>query len=247
MSFPSLGLSYYRLRVSEIAPVSTSVAGDEAGREDQAAATVAVHTMALNQFGATVGQSISEHFVIATTAKLMRAASAAGAVAGAEDPLTVLDELDPPADTFGDLDIGAMAQYGVLRVGLSVKHVFAPEFGDGANRRQLERQARAGVAVLTSPQGVLSAFTVAFDADLTKTETVAGDVRHMAIGVEAWLAQKWLGVRTGLSRSTTGPSRTTGSVGASVGGIYGLYGNASVLFGGDPSRTGWSASVSLTF
>src|SRR5438876_3351119 len=61
--FPALGLSYYRLRISEIAPTS-STAPTGAGRQDQTTVTTAVNTVALSQFGISGGQSIGSHLVV---------------------------------------------------------------------------------------------------------------------------------------------------------------------------------------
>src|SRR5688572_2896501 len=55
-SYPALAVSYYHLRVSEIAPLSTTAA-EVGGRQDQEAADVRLHALALSQFGATFGQS----------------------------------------------------------------------------------------------------------------------------------------------------------------------------------------------
>src|SRR4051812_47887995 len=69
-AFPALALSYYRLRISEVrGPGSTAV--PSAGREDQGAGEVHLRSLALSQFGATAGQSLGDHFVIASTLKLL--------------------------------------------------------------------------------------------------------------------------------------------------------------------------------
>src|SRR5262245_38248881 len=75
-AYPALGLSYYRVQVSEISPASaTAVVGP--GRQDPGAA---LRSLVLNQFGTTIGQSIGNHFVIASTVKLVRGTSAFQAV-----------------------------------------------------------------------------------------------------------------------------------------------------------------------
>src|SRR2546425_543492 len=71
-AFPALGLSYYRLRVSEIRAETST--GTEGGvRQDQGMAGVRLRSLLLNQFGATVGQSVGQHFVVGSTLKLVRA------------------------------------------------------------------------------------------------------------------------------------------------------------------------------
>src|SRR5206468_3651106 len=56
VAFPALGLSYYRLRVSEIQPQS-SIAASAAVRQDGGATEVRLRSMGITQLGASVGQS----------------------------------------------------------------------------------------------------------------------------------------------------------------------------------------------
>ena len=65
------------------------------------------YSIGFNQFGATVGQSLGDHFVVATTVKVMNALS----------------------DTRGDFDIGAMAAFGPIRAGLNVRNLIGGTFG----------------------------------------------------------------------------------------------------------------------
>src|SRR5207253_1378374 len=66
--FPALALSYYRFQVSQMqAPSSTGAAAS--GRKDQ---------RVLNQFGATVGQSLGDHLVIGSTLKVLSAGDTRG-------------------------------------------------------------------------------------------------------------------------------------------------------------------------
>jgi hypothetical protein len=249
VSYPALALSYYRLRVSEIAPILPT-ADELAGRQDQEPARVALHTLALSQFGITVGQSLGEHLVLASTVKLVRAGSAsssqnAGASAG--DRLSAAGDLDTESESKTDLDVGAMVSYGAVRLGIAVKHVFEPEFDDASQGLELKRQVRAGVAWLSGELGPLNGLTAALDVDVTRTPTVGGDVRHLAAGLEAWMAGRRIGLRSGLSVDTAGPVNTTGSVGGTFGGWYGLFLNGALMFGSDDARNGWSTSLSVTF
>ena len=63
-AYPALGITYYRLPVSQIR-VTTSTAGTPAGRQDEGV---------LSLYGVTVGQSFGEHLVVGSTVKLLRAA-----------------------------------------------------------------------------------------------------------------------------------------------------------------------------
>ncbi len=147
--FPSLGLSYYRLKISQIQP-SISTASEPSNRQDLGATSTGLPepgSFELDQFGITTGQSIGKYFVLASTLKLVHALS----------------------DTKADLDIGAMVSIGVLRLGLTVRDVSAPTLGEGDLRLELARRARAGVAVIAPSRGWLNRLTVAFDADVTTT------------------------------------------------------------------------------
>src|SRR4029453_14460070 len=105
-AFPSLGVSYYRLPISEI-------------RDEN-----------LNVFGLTFGQSLSEHVVVASTLKLERA-----------------------GETHGDPDLGALHRFGIAKIGISVKNVRGPPFETAAGPLVLDRQARAGLAILGRSNG----------------------------------------------------------------------------------------------
>lgn len=63
-AYPALGISYYRLPLSEIR-VQTSTAAALASRQD---------VDALSLYSATVGQSLGNHFVVGSTVKLLHAA-----------------------------------------------------------------------------------------------------------------------------------------------------------------------------
>jgi len=111
----------------------------------------------------------------------------------------------------------------------------------------MKRQARAGFAVLSVPHGALQGFRAAADADLTTTMTAMGEVRHVAAGVEAWLANGRLGFRAGGSANTIGETRPAGSVGATAALTKGFHINVSATAGRDETVKGWSTSVSLVF
>jgi len=237
---PSMGLSYYRLRISEIGTMSpTETVGED--REDQG---VDLRALAVSQYGLTVGQSVGQGFALASTFKLVRA----GVSSSRGQPVDGLDQaqdLDVSVANKSDLDIGAMISAGSLRVGFSVKHLFQPEFETEESSFVMERQARIGVAYLTSGPGSIDGVTVAFDADLTSTPTAFGDVRHIAAGAE-WLG-RWVGIRGGLSKNTVGDLETAASAGASVGLGSGLHVDGAWTFGDDDSKKGWKLGGRLTF
>jgi F plasmid transfer operon, TraF, protein len=246
MALPSLGLSYYRLRVSQIQPVDPTEALGQ-NRQELGGEARPLRTLAITQLGVTVGQSLGNHLVVASTLKLVRGGRGSTAVDGSTDPLDLADDLELSHETHPDLDAGVMLTSRHLRAGLSVRNLRKPEFGEGTDRLSLKRQARTGIAVLTTSTGAVAALTVSADADLTRTETPFGDVRHVATGVEAWLVKRRLGVRGGLAANTIGDSRRTTSTGVSVAATSSFYIEAARTFGSDGSIRGWSTTVRVTF
>lgn len=240
-SFPALGLSYYRLRISEIAP-RASTAGTQPGREDLGVAGGGVRSLNTHQFGATIGQSLGTHLIVASTLKLVRA----GTVSSGTGSLDEAADLDVPLETSGDLDVGALATFGRTRFGVSVKHLNEPSFGDASGAFTLKRQARAGVAWAGGQPGSLATITAAFDLDLTKTPTALGDVRHVAAGIELLLPRQRFAVRGGVSANTVGEIANSTSAGISLGVLRGVYLDGARTFGSDKSRSGWAVGLRLT-
>jgi len=239
--FPALGLSYYRLRISEIAPPAST--GDGApDRQDQGTTGTGVRSWATNQFGVTVGQSLGNHLVIASTVRLVRGGLALASGAADVDSLDHAADLDVPMETEADFDFGTMASFGRMRLGLAIKHASEPKFGEGVNLLVLRRQARAGVAVMT--RGLV---TVAVDADLTRTATAFGDARHLAAGVEALLSRQRIGLRGGVSTNTAGEAGTSASTGVSFAVRSRTYIDAALTVGSDRSREGWNFGLRVTF
>jgi hypothetical protein len=206
-----------------------------------------VRSVAVTQFGTTVGQSLGDHLVVGSTLKLVRA-GALSTVSSASVPLDVADDLKANRQSHVDLDVGAMASLGHWRLGIAARNLRKPSFGDDVSEQlTLRRQVRAGVAVSSAPKGLRQGVTVAADADLTATATVFGDVRHVAAGVEGWFSRGRVGLRAGTAANTIGERRVSGSAGISVALARALHVNASRTVGRDDSLTGWSSSVSVAF
>jgi hypothetical protein len=215
MSFPALGLSYYRLPISQMRPTTSTEQGS-ASREDEGV---------LSEFGASVGQSLGNHFVLASTLHLLHA----------------------EGDTNAGLDLGAMANFSGLRIGVTVKNVTQPSFGVGADRLDLRRQVRTGAALVGRGRGGVNQVALAVDADLTTTTTAAGDERHLAGGLELWMAQRRIGIRGGAAMNTIGETRSSASGGLSVAVRSGSYLDAQLTGGSDPMRKGWGVDFRVTF
>lgn len=245
VAFPALGLGYYRLQLSQIAPISTTAAGGVArqGLEEGSR----LHSLSIRYFGMTVGQSIGRHLVVGSTLKLLRGGVASSDVTATGDLLDLADALSVERKTRADLDLGVMVKVGTVSLGATVRNVTKPQFGSGSDAVALVRQVRAGTAVTSKPFAGFDAVTVAADADLTSTPTVFGEVRHVATGGEAWLAKRRLGLRAGVTRNTTGARRMTTSTGVSVAPVRGVFIEASRTTGEDGSLKGWNSSFRLTF
>jgi hypothetical protein len=235
LAFPGFGLSYYHVDVSEVRP--SGAAGPDADGPQ-----AVLRKFALSQYGATTGQSIGRAFTIASTAKLVRV-GAVSTVSQSSDALDSADDLDVPVETKGDIDMGAMAALGSLRLGVTVKHLFEPEFQSVGGPIVLERQARLGAAFRAGAPGPGTGLTVAFDSDLTRTPTLFGDVRHIAVGTE-WRLRRWLEARGGFSSNTVGEARPSWSGGLSLG-ASGFFVDGALTFGRDESKEGWNIGVRL--
>ncbi len=167
LAYPALGLSYYRLRVSEIGPAD-SIGAEEPGRQDQGTGDPVLRSVSMSAFGATVGQSLGNHVVVASTIRLVRAGAVQLSDVTGPDPLNRAEDASVARQTKGDLDLGVMMRFGVIKVGGALKHVGEPAFDDGTGRVVLKRQARAGVALTKGRIGVFDSLIAAMDVDLTE-------------------------------------------------------------------------------
>ena len=246
IAYPALGLSYYRLQVSEIQP-QTSTGTASPGRQDVGAVDVRLRSMVVNQFGATVGQSLGDHLVVGSTLKLVSAGATSQLQNASAGSLDAAAGLDVSGETHAGLDMGVMAVFGRARLGLTVRNVNEPEFGGGEDAFLLARHARVGAAFSSGTRGVIGSATLAVDADLTKTTTALGDERHLAFGAEAWGPTRKIGVRGGVSANTIGSRRTSLSGGASAALKSGMYVDGEVTGGTDEGRRGWGVALRVTF
>jgi hypothetical protein len=179
----------------------------------------------LKVFGLTFGQSLSDHVVVATTVKVEQA-----------------------GETHSDLDIGLLARAGIAQLGISVKNVRRAEFETSQGTVTLDRQARAGMALLGRSNGWIREMTLSFDADLLTMEALeTGDARYAAGGVEIWILNKRVGLRGGASRNTVGSKKSSASGGVSLAVRSGLYLDAQHTNGSDTTLRGWGVALRSTF
>src|SRR5215510_2328596 len=203
IGFPSLGVSYYHRNISQIQPSNSTESGTS-GRQDLGAAgsdLPSAESDGVGQVGVTVGQSLGSHLVIGSTLKLEWAKS----------------------NTRGDLDLGAMATFGMVRMGLLMRDVSEPEFGSGQDTVVLPRRARAGVALLTPPQGRFEQVVVDVDADLNTVQVEGHEERDVAAGAEVWMLRRRIGVRGGVGTNTASGGGSFGAFGVSVAPFPGVY------------------------
>src|SRR5262252_1840276 len=216
VAYPALGATYYRFPLRQIR-LSTSTETSASIRQDDEAA--------LRVYGATVGQSFGNHFVLGTTLKLLHA----------DDVATNL--------TF---DIGAMAAFGSARFGVVVRDVTEPDFRSDTGDREfkLQRGARAGFALSSGRRGVVGSATLSVDADLVTThDPLRGDERVIAVGTEVWSTKSRIGIRGGLSSNRAVDQGLQVSGGLSFAIRSGTFGEAFISGGGDEVRHGWGVGL----
>ncbi|TAK15786.1 MAG: hypothetical protein EPO35_06595 [Acidobacteria bacterium] len=145
-------------------------------------------------FGVNVLQTVVEDFVVGANLKLVHG--------------TVEDAGAHSSNEF-DLDLGAMANFQKVRVGLTLKNLRQPEFTNAAGIAiKVPREVRAGVAVLPK-DGV----TLALDLDLDTVGLWDGPRRGIAIGGETRVSKRVMargGVRWNLEDDLNRPAYSAG-------------------------------------
>jgi hypothetical protein len=238
LSTPPLGLSYYRLRSTWVSPTSAS-----------SPSTNVAESLITHNAGITVLHSLADGLSVGATVKLVR-----GVATSTLAPVGDLDNLlDDTADLVGkatnkfDADAGISFVHGGLRAGLTVHNLADPSFesAGGSAPLELERQARAGVA-LVSPSG----FLVAVDADLNAVRGPVGQMRELAIGSEARIlprAYARAGVRLNTLGDEPGGRAPTLSVGGSYAALPSLWIDGQATFGSEAGGRGWGVAARVGF
>ncbi len=259
LAIPSLGVSYYRLRLNDIQPLAGATAGPFRDRQNSRLDRAALGALFTDHLGVTFVQSIGGGIAVGGTVRWVHGSAAADvADTGGQTADTLLDRarsLNGASSNAFDADLGVMGGWGAWRAGLVARNLHEAAFtvsGSGATTFALQRQVRAGVSVTPGGSGgsttsVVNGLTIAFDADLTRTATVSGDRRNVAAGVEQWVFGRRLGVRGGLRANTAGAARlaATGGVSAAI--------RSGVLVEGEICRSrqdgdrSWSVAGRVTF
>lgn len=240
LAAPALGLSYYRLRATILTPPDLVTDGGELGRNVIRPGQVRLDSLVTHHAGATVVQSLTDGIAVGATVKIVRGTAVSGIVEDANRDVLLADGLDllGESQTKVDTDIGILATSGSFRAGLTVRNVSEPEFesGDGV-RLKLERQARAGLALVVAP-----GWTVASDVDLLKTSGPYGEVRDVALGTEGRVSRR-VNVRGGVRFNALRSATSGRAPSVSVGGSYAVKASflldAQVTGGSQRSARGW--------
>lgn len=211
---PPLGLSYYR----------TATGSRANGR----------NSLVAHHAGATVLQSLGDHFAIGGTAKFVHGVVDGGGASVSSNKF--------------DVDLGVMIKGSLGRIGVSAQNLTEPSFEGPGESVTLERRVRAGIALNLFELTMVSA-----DFDLTTATAgtagarVADDWRAVALGAETHpLTKLWL--RGGVHWNAAG--ETAAPVG-SIGGSYAVYGStvadAQVSFGSEDGNRGWGVGLRFVF
>jgi hypothetical protein len=245
-SIPPFGLSYYRLRITDIEEIHTIALGG-ASREDRRA-IVADWSLSASQVGATLVHTVVPGIHAGTTLKYVWAQGLHGELEGPEGS-PVSEWLDRATDSIGgdvhhnfDLDVGILALKGPVRVGALMRNLRETDLGVV----KIPRQARVGAAFDAS-QVSTRALLVAVDADLNAYPTPIGDRRVVAIGFEGWGFGRRLAIRAGARFNTAGLEEHAYTAGASVAVRTRLFVDGHVGFGGADDEGGWGIAARASF
>lgn len=177
-----------------------------------ASGTPAAFNTRTSYLGVTVLQTLVENVVVGTTLKWVRGRTERAPAEGGtvEEALDHGSDLEGDSDDDFDMDVGLMANFHPLKIGVTWRNVLEPKFGKVAeNEITLKRRARLGVAFIPA-----AGVTLAMDFDLDTADLEYGPSRIIAFGGEARLNSR-MAVRSGLRWSTTGGHHTVYAVGGS--------------------------------
>ena len=181
--------------------------------------------------GVNVLHSIVSGLHVGATVKYVHgSAGRMGTMPAPDDPLDAAGDIETRGNNRFDMDAGVMADLRTVKIGLTVRNLFEPEFDsttEGA-RLQLPRLFRAGVAVRPSDTLIVS-----LDADLTTTMDLSGEWRSLAAGAEQRFWRDRAAVRAGFRMSTTGETRPVVTTGGSVSLRSGIFADGYVAVGLD--------------
>jgi|SRR5436190_11760678 len=243
---PAVGFSYYRLRITDIRGFGTT--GQPSVDREDTRAGASVRSISVNELGLTVVQSVLPGVHAGVTLKYVRGTPRAVVDDGARAADELLDSGEAleggHADRRFDLDAGVIGAAGPVRVGVVMRNIREPEFGDGAF--VLPRQTRVGAAIDAAKAGG-PPLILALDADVRTYATGSGDRRVVAVGAEQLLAGKRIGIRAGARFNRVGARERATTGGVSVAARNGLYVEGFIVRGGSTAERGWGLGTRVTF
>jgi hypothetical protein len=243
---PAVGFSYYRLRITDIRGFGPT--GQPSVDREDTRAGASVRSISVNELGLTVVQSVLPGVHAGVTLKYVRGTPRAAVDDGARPADELLDSGEAleggHADHRFDLDAGVIGAAGPVRVGVVMRNIREPEFGDGAF--VLPRQTRVGAAIDAAKAGG-PPLIVAVDADVRTYATGSGDRRVVAVGAEQWVAGKRIGIRAGARFNRVGAQERATTAGVSVAARNGLYVETYIVRGGSAGERGWGLATRVTF
>ena len=248
LGIPALGVGYYRLRATTVGPAAVPADRLDAPR-DLAGQGVRIASLVTHNIGVTLVQSLTDNIAVGTTLRYVHGTAASGfaALSPADELLEIAEELDGADGDQFDADIGAIATFGTLRLGVTARNVVEAEFDTPGelDTLRLDRQVRAGMA-LTLATGIL----VSADMDILKVPGLTGEVRNFATGGEARLGRRVV-VRGGFRFNTLDdqPDGRTpvGTAGGSFLVMSSLFVDGQATFGGDSASRGWGIAGRFIF
>jgi hypothetical protein len=245
---PVVGLSYYRLRITDIRGFGPT--GQPSVNRQDTRAGVSMRSLAARQFGLTVVQSVLPGVHAGATLKYVRGTVRVGIDDGSRSDSDLLDAGEDleggNATNQFDLDAGVMVAAGPVRFGAVMRNIRKPDLGTDATPFVLPRQTRIGAAIDAEQAGG-PPFIVALDADVRTYATGTGDRRVVALGAEQWLWTKRIAVRGGGRFNTVGAKERAATAGGSVAVRNGLYLEGYIVRGGSEAERGWGLGTRVSF
>jgi len=243
---PAVGVSYYRLRITDIRGFAPT-AQLAVNREDTRA-EVSVRSISVSELGLTVVQSILPGVHAGATLKYVRGTVRGGADDATRAPGELLDRGEDleggDAESRLDLDAGLIAEAGPVRIGAVMRNIREPKFADATFT--LPRQTRVGAAIDVEKAGGIP-LILAIDADVGTYATGTGDRRVIAVGAEQWLWAKRIGIRGGARFNRVGAQERATAAGVSIAVRNGLYVEGQITRGGSDADRGWGFGTRVTF
>jgi hypothetical protein len=242
---PALGLSYYRLRGTSVATATAEAADDR----NLNGTPLQLDSLVTHHVGATLVQSVFQGVAVGATLKMVRGVAGSELRTGERRSDLLADgaALLGRASNAFDADIGVMVSTGAIKAGLTVRNLLEPAFeAAGGGRLSLERQARAGIALMP-----VAGWLVAADLDLLKTTDVGGhDRRDFALGAEGRVGRRVF-MRAGGRFDTLGEGPGGRAATASIGGSYAILGGLLVdgqfTAGSEWGGRGWGLGARFVY